>query len=186
VRTNLALLEAVRRAHPEAFLLYKPHPDVLAGLRARGRDENKALSVCDAVVTDVSVADLLPTIDQVHVMTSLTGFEALLRRKPVVCYGTPFYSGWGLTDDRATVQRRGRNLSLPQLVAAALLLYPTYAHPKTNQRITAEAALEVLAEIREKNQTAPKRRIRLFLDMLACGFIKLHNQFHDRRRSRKI
>lgn len=186
VRTNLALLEAVREAHPEAFILYKPHPDVVAGLRARGRNEKQTLSVCDAVVTDVPMGELLNVIDQVHVMTSLTGFEALLRRKPVVCHGTPFYAGWGLTEDRGRVLRRGRNLTLPQLVAAALILYPTYVHPTTNEVISAEAALEVLAQIRETHSLVPKGKLSLLLDKLACGFIKLHNKLHDRRRSREI
>src|SRR5205814_728807 len=33
IRTNLALLSEVRRDNPDAFILYKPHPDVLAGHR---------------------------------------------------------------------------------------------------------------------------------------------------------
>ncbi|MEI7776019.1 MAG: beta-3-deoxy-D-manno-oct-2-ulosonic acid transferase [Verrucomicrobiota bacterium] len=186
VRTNLALLQAVRKAHPDAFLLYKPHPDVLAGLRARGPEETEALSACDAVVTDVSMAELLRYVDQVHLMTSLTGFEALLRRKTVVCYGAPFYAGWGLTEDRAPIPRRGRNLSLPQLVTAALLLYPTYVHPETNQRVTAEIALEILAQIREKNKSAPKSHLMLFVQKLACKILSSHNQFNDLKRARKL
>ena len=34
VRTNLALLQAVRADRPDAWIVYKPHPDVLAGLRS--------------------------------------------------------------------------------------------------------------------------------------------------------
>jgi capsular polysaccharide export protein len=186
VRTNLALLEAVRRSHPEAFLLYKPHPDVLAGLRARGPEETKALSACDAVVTDVSMGDLLPLVDQVHVMTSLTGFEALLRGKTVVCYGTPFYAGWGLTEDRAQIQRRSRKLSLRQLVAASLLLYPTYIHPDTKQPITAETALETLANIRQKNATTSRSRLSLLLHKITCTIISLHNKRHDFKRASQV
>ncbi len=100
IRTDLALLEAVRAAHPGAFLLYKPHPDVLAGLRPRSPQEAEALRACDAVVSDVPMGKLLQSVEEVHVMTSLTGFEALLRGKKVVCYGSPFYAGWGLTEDR--------------------------------------------------------------------------------------
>lgn len=186
IRTNLALLEAVRANHPEAFILYKPHPDVLAGLRARGRDEHKTLSVCDAVVTDASMGELLTCVDQVHVMTSLSGFEALLRGKPVVCYGTPFYAGWGLTNDHATVPRRDRNLSLLQLVGAALILYPSYVDPETNQRLDAESAVEVLDRIRKTNEASPVRRGRFLLDMLIRGAVQLKNTVHDRRRSREI
>ena len=36
VRSNRALLAAVREAEPEAYLVYKPHPDVVAGLCRAG------------------------------------------------------------------------------------------------------------------------------------------------------
>ncbi len=184
VRTNLALLQAVRAAHPEAFLLYKPHPDVVAGLRARGPDETKALSVCDAVVTDISMSELLNTVEQVHVMTSLTGFEALLRQKKVVCYGAPFYSGWGLTEDRAQIPRRGRNLSLRQLVAASLLLYPSYLNPKTNQIMEAEDALEILAKARIANNIVRKRSLAVYLEKIFHRIVGFRNRLHDLKRAR--
>lgn len=41
VKTNLGLLRAVREANPEAYLVYKPHPDVVAGLRAKGMGEER-------------------------------------------------------------------------------------------------------------------------------------------------
>jgi capsular polysaccharide export protein len=184
VRTNLALLQAVRAAHPEAFLLYKPHPDVVAGLRARGPDETKALSCCDAVVTDVSMAELLNAVEQVHIMTSLTGFEALLRGKKVVCYGAPFYSGWGLTEDHAKIPRRGRTLSLQQLVAAALLLYPNYVHPKTNEKIEAEEALETLSSALRSIRVAQKRPLRLYLERILYRIVGFRNRLHDLKRAR--
>src|SRR5690606_14910153 len=34
VRTNAALLQTARAAHPDAVILYKPHPDVETGLRS--------------------------------------------------------------------------------------------------------------------------------------------------------
>ena len=40
---------------------------------------------------------LLGIVDEVHTLTSLTGFEALLRGIEVHAYGGPFYAGWGLT-----------------------------------------------------------------------------------------
>ena len=41
IRTNRALLEAARSANPKAVILYKPHPDVVAGLR-KGAVENQS------------------------------------------------------------------------------------------------------------------------------------------------
>lgn len=150
VRTNLGLLQAVREASPGAFVVYKPHPDVLAGLRAQGRGEAEARQWCDEIVTDVSMHDLLEKVDEVHVLTSLAGFEALLRDKRVVTYGQPFYAGWGLTEERAPLARRNRQLPLDALVAAALILYPRYISPRTGQPITPEQALDELLAWRER------------------------------------
>lgn len=150
IKTNMGLLQAVRQANPEAWVVYKPHPDVLAGLRAKGRQEGQALQWCDEQVTDVAMDGLLQQVDELHTLTSLAGFEALLRGKRVVCYGQPFYSGWGLTDDMLPVDRRTRRLSLDELVAGALILYPTYVSRTTGRFTTPERALDELLAWRDK------------------------------------
>jgi capsular polysaccharide export protein len=170
---NMELLKAVRAANPDAYVVYKPHPDVLAGLRGSGRQENTALSWCNEVITGIGMADLLDKVQEVHTMTSLTGFEALLRGKRVVCYGAPFYSGWGLSEDHLPISRRTRRLSLHALVAGALLLYPSYASRSNGLPISAEQALDELESWREsakKNegavQKAARKVSRLFLRRL--------------------
>jgi capsular polysaccharide export protein len=144
VQTNRALLESVRTANPDAYLLYKPHPDVVAGLRKRGDGEGAAAALCDAVVTAAPMHELLEAADEVHVMTSLTGFEALLRGKRVVVYGQPFYAGWGLTTDLDPPERRTRRLELDELVAGALIRYPVYRSPSTSKTCEAEEAVDEL------------------------------------------
>lgn len=151
VRGNVALLKAVRAARPDAHLVYKPHPDVVARLREQGQGEGAAARWCDEVVTEAPMDQVLRAVDEVHVLTSLAGFEALLRGKPVVCWGTPFYAGWGLTEDRAPTPRRSRVLSLDALVAGVLLLYPTYVSRTTGHFTTAERALEELQAWREES-----------------------------------
>jgi capsular polysaccharide export protein len=151
VSTNMGLLQAVRNANPHAHVVYKPHPDVAAGLRAKGQGEEGALRWSDEVVVDASIADMLPKVDEVHVLTSLTGFEALLRGKPVVCYGLPFYAGWGLTRDLEPIGRRSRRLTLNELVAGALIEYPAYVSRTTGRLITPEKALDELLDWRGKS-----------------------------------
>ena len=148
IRTNIGLLRAVRQANPKAYVVYKPHPDVIAGLRARGTGEDDALRCCDELVTDVAMGNLLMAVDEVHVLSSLAGFEALLRGKPVTCYGQPFYSGWGLTLDVLPHSRRIRRLSLDELVAGALIEYPVYLSRWGGTRITPEQALDELVSWR--------------------------------------
>lgn len=151
IRRNLDLLRSVRAAHPEAYLIYKPHPDVVAGLRRKGHGEEEAARWCDEVVTDIPMGELLPQVEEVHTLTSLTGFEALLRGKRVVCYGQPFYAGWGLTEDMLPVVRRTRRLSLDELVAGVLILYPAYVSRATGCFATPERALDELLAWRERD-----------------------------------
>lgn len=154
IKTNLALLKAVREQNPAAYILYKPHPDVIAGLRAKGVDEDDAARFCDEIVIDVSMDDLLLKVGEVHVLTSLTGFEALLRGKTVHCYGLPFYAGWGLTYDAIACPRRTRVLDLSMLCVAVLIIYPTYISRLNSEHITPEAALAELIEWRSKSKPA--------------------------------
>lgn len=144
IRTNMGLLQAVRRANPDAYIVYKPHPDVVAGLRAEGNNEHDAQHWCDEILLDAAMAEVLASVDEVHVLTSLTGFEALLRNQPVYCYGQPFYAGWGLTNDAIAHPRRTRRLTLAELVAGTLIAYPLYLSRVDNALITPEQALEQL------------------------------------------
>lgn len=145
VQDDSDLLRAVREAEPHAFLIYKPHPDVVAGHRRGGAAADTA-RLADLVVTDAPMAGLLEAVDSVHTLTSLTGFEALLRDRTVTCWGQPFYAGWGLTDDRVPHTRRTRRLALPELVAGALILYPRYIDPVTDLPCTPEVLLDRLAD----------------------------------------
>jgi capsular polysaccharide export protein len=146
VRSNLDLLRAVRAAAPDAFIAFKPHPDVEAGYR-RGRiPPEQARALADTVLDRAPIAPLLDQVDEVHTITSLTGFEALLRGRAVTCWGQPFYAGWGLTQDRAPIARRVRRLTLDELVAGALILYPRYQDPVTELPCPPEALLDRLAE----------------------------------------
>lgn len=141
---NSELLRQARAAAPEAWLIYKPHPDVVSGARV-GRLETDSEALYDECITDVSITDLLSEADELHTLCSLAGFEALLRGCHVVTYGTPFYAGWGLTEERGPrCPRRQRKLSLDELVAGCLILYPLYVDPHTHQLVNAETVTEMV------------------------------------------
>ena len=128
IKDNLELLKAARESRPDAFIVYKTHPDVEAGLRPGVVDRDQVLKYADAIAYKSSIASLLDRVHEVHTLTSLAGFEALLRELEVVTYGMPFYAGWGITEDRERCERRRRQLKLDELVAGALILYPRYVH----------------------------------------------------------
>ena len=156
VQSNIELLRRVRQENPSAYIVYKPHPDVLAGLRKRGIGEDESSMIADEIICQsVALSGLLAQIDEVHTMTSQLGFEALLRGAQVVCHGLPFYAGWGLTKDRVACERRSRSLSLDELVHGALIAYPRYFNYERNCFVEAEQAVVQLAAIAE---TGPQTR----------------------------
>ena len=156
VQSNIELLRRVKQENPSAYIVYKPHPDVLAGLRKRGTGEDDSSRIADEIISKpVALSGLLAQIDEVHTMTSLLGFEALLRGAQVVCHGVPFYAGWGLTEDRVSCARRSRLLSLDELVHGALIAYPRYYNFDRNCFVEPEQAVDQLATI---SGTGPQTR----------------------------
>ena len=145
--SNLELLRRAREeVGSEAYVIYKPHPDVLAGHRRGMIPEPDMAALADRIETDAPMPALIEMVDELHVNSSLAGFEALLRGKQVTVHGVPFYAGWGLTVDRGPVPaRRTNRRTLDELVAAALLLYPRYLDPETGLPCPAEMLVERLA-----------------------------------------
>ena len=119
----------------------------------------------DHVETQASMASLLEMVDEVHTMTSLTGFEALLRGKRVTCYGLPFYAGWGLTNDKLICARRTRSHSVESLAYFALIEYPTYVDPITRKTMTAEQAVTRVAQMKAGKVQVKDTKLQLLLAM---------------------
>lgn len=126
ITSTQALLSAVRAWDPEAWIVYKPHPDVLYGNRQSQLSSKKLEQCADLTLGDCALHDCLQQVDEVHTITSLAGFEALIRNCPVVVWGRPFYAGWGLTRDIYPQPRRNRDLSLEALIYITLCCYPRY------------------------------------------------------------
>tara|TARA_R100000322_G_scaffold60379_9_gene37305 strand:- start:11622 stop:13667 length:2046 start_codon:yes stop_codon:yes gene_type:complete len=143
VTHNRGLLRGVRAANPDAVVIYKPHPDVEAGLRDGALPDAEAAELADVVATDTDAIALIEAVDEVWTMTSTLGFEALIRGKTVSCLGAPFYAGWGLTRDLGWVpERRTARPSLEGLVHATLIDYPRYHDPVTNTPCPVEVILD--------------------------------------------
>jgi capsular polysaccharide export protein len=151
VQTNKQLLDAARRKYPEAWIIYKPHPDIVAGLRAESERFNRHTRLWDQLEIDADINTLLDQVDRVCVMTSLGGFEALLRDVPVTTWGLPFYAGWQLSDDELLdhpwiAKRRGRKLDMEMLIHECLIQYPTYISNFTKQQTQPESVIEDISQ----------------------------------------
>ena len=152
---NLELLRRARGLEADAWIVFKPHPDVEAGHRKGHVPDMNALEHADEIDRSSSITALMAKADAVHVITSLAGFEALLRGCEVITHGVPFYAGWGLTRDYGPVPgRRSRRRTLDELVAAALILYPRYLDPVTRLPCAPELLVERIASGQASVRTA--------------------------------
>jgi hypothetical protein len=99
----------------------------------------------------------------VYTISSLGGFEALLYEKKVTLLGCPFYSGWGLTDDRYSLERRNVGVSIQVLFAAAYMIYPKYLNPNTGKTMQLEDVInEFQAQIEIEKSYSNYRKEHLY------------------------
>lgn len=181
IKDNLTLLQTVRNSNPQAYIIYKPHPDVQAGLRMGKIDDEKMYQLSDKVLIDTNITDCLDVVDEVHTISSLTGFEALLRGLTVVCYGLPFYAGFGLTIDKAdnyqaslAKQRRYREqpLTLEQLVYTTLIDYPLYRIPHGYGLAQVENVIDYLYKSEQSTLPKPNKTVYKSLKLLVKKQLK--------------
>ncbi|GEO85674.1 MULTISPECIES: capsular polysaccharide biosynthesis protein [Alphaproteobacteria] len=156
---NNDLVRLAAKENPDATILYKPHPDVLGGVRKASSDPAEVADLSHVLTAPVALSDVLDEVDHVYTITSLAGFEALMRGKRVTVSGSPFYSGWGLTDDRQPNPRRVRVLSLEALFAGVYLLYPRYFDPRTGTERCFETTLAEMVAWQRDGEPDDSRRL---------------------------
>nr|WP_234837792.1 capsular polysaccharide biosynthesis protein [Sinorhizobium meliloti] len=143
--TNNDLVRLAASENADAQIIYKPHPEVLHGTRTGVSNPAEVADISEILKEDIAPADALEGIDHVYTITSLMGFEALLRGIPVTCCGMPFYAGWGVTDDRQISIRRTRSLLPSEIFAGSYILNSRYFHPKTGKTARLEEIIEYLS-----------------------------------------
>ncbi|HEX5330355.1 hypothetical protein [Sulfuricurvum sp.] len=126
------MIDAAIHENPGAEIWLKIHPDVLSGKKSSDIDIEQARQKCKIIEENFNPISLLEHFQSVYTKTSQMGFEALLMGKKCVCFGMPFYAGWGISDDRVMCERRTRRLSVQEVFAAAYILYTRYYNPYKN------------------------------------------------------
>lgn len=167
IKNNFQLLSAIRERNPEAFIMYKPHPDVLSKNRRAEYKFEEMRRLCDYIETEANILSCIEIADEVHTITSLSGFDALIRQKKVVTYGAPFYAGWGLTEDHIEVPRRRRKLTLNELVAGALIIYPIYYDRILQGYCDCETLIYRIAQERNKKNFISKTFMPMWVKKLS-------------------
>ncbi len=181
IKTNADLLKRVRADYPDDIIIYKPHPDIEAGLRL-GKVDETTLKLADIIARDTAMPQCLAVCDVVHTISSQTGFEALLRGVAVVCYGMPFYAGFGLTTDivetdnlpkQAAIARRTRHtpLSIEALIHGALIDYPVYRLPHGYGLASVEQVIDYLYN--QTHQTAKPSIKKQLIQAAKTNFMRL-------------
>jgi len=161
--TNSSLLELVRKNNPASYIMYKPPPDAVSDRRKGQLPESYVRKYCNRIVADPTIEACICDVDEVHTISSLSGFTALLFDKKVMTYGLPFYANWGLTEDLLHCPRRTRLLSREELVAGTLLLYPRYIHPVTRKLCEIEPVLKELRRRKwQEGRPSSHRQIKIF------------------------
>ncbi len=127
--TTKQIVEDAIEENPDALVCIKIHPDVLSGKKNSDIKEEEIPKECKLIDEDINPISLLKHFDKVYTKTSGMGMEALILGIEVVCYGMPYYAGWGLTTDKQNCARRTRKLSIEELFSGAYILYTKYYNP---------------------------------------------------------
>ncbi len=137
------MLLAALDENPDALVVIKTHPDVLLGAKRGYLGGVSHPRVC--IVGDAcNPYALLELAAKVYVVTSQMGMEALMAGLEVHCFGIPFYSGWGLTWDRQTCNRRHATISIEKLFSGSYLRYTHYFQPVTHSKCSLDEIISYI------------------------------------------
>jgi len=151
VFTTRQIIDDAIKENPNASVYIKIHPDVLSGKKKSDITLKEIPKECKILDTDVNPISLLKHFGKVYTKTSGMGMEALILGLDVVCYGMPYYAGWGLTADKQICKRRTRRLTVEELFAGAYILYTRYYNPYENRPSHIIDTIEEI--IRQKEQS---------------------------------
>lgn len=137
--------------NPDSDILVKTHPDSMCrGSCQRGYYQGMSRNGRVIPVTfPVNPYSLINISDTVYVCSSQFGFEALMAGKTVKTYGVPFYSNWGVTEDKIVVDRRKRKRNLYELFYIFYILYTFWYNPKTNSISNVDDVVDYMIELRD-------------------------------------
>ena len=167
------IIEDAIKENPNASVYLKIHPDVLSGKKSSDINIDEIPNNCRIIDEDVNPISLLKHFAKVYTKTSGMGMEALALGLEIVCYGMPYYAGWGLTIDKQSCDRRTRKLTVEELFAGAYILYTQYYNP---YRERSSDIIDTIEEIiRQKKRNATTRQYSILA--LGDSHIRIFNHY---------
>ena len=143
-QTFQQMLAQARADHPTAHIIIKTHPETRMGYRAGHFNAADLDDRMQLVTHAIAPQDLSAAARAVYTVSSQMGFEAIWAGHRPVVFGQPFYAGWGLSRDIQPIDRRGRALTVEQLFAGAMILYPKWYDPCRDTLCSLEQVLDQL------------------------------------------
>ncbi|MBF7043714.1 capsular polysaccharide biosynthesis protein, partial [Campylobacter volucris] len=140
------------KENPQAKIYVKIHPDVLSGKKQSDFDIKDIPKECILIKENYNPIELLSFFDKVYTKTSGMGFEALMMGLECICYGKPFYAGWGLTKDKLKCKRRLKKRKLEEVFYAAYILYSEYFNPYLDKKSDIFDTINTLAKYKKIEQ----------------------------------
>lgn len=132
--------------NPGRKIYFKRHPDSIH--KSFNSYRNRDIREIEVLPDDVQIDHVLNRCERIYTVSSQVGFEGLLKGKHVVCFGVPFYSGWGLTDDRVFVPRRNKKRKIEEVFHQICIKQSVYFNPYTGRIITLEELLKLILKMR--------------------------------------
>lgn len=152
LKLNTELIDLALSENLDAAIIYREHPDITSGLRSSKSDITPYLDRIQVLPSNFPIWSRLPEFDKVYVITSLAGFEAAIRGARVRVAGSPFYAGWGITEDLKEHPRRQKERSVEEIFHAAYISGAIYVSPGTGKTTSFDETLECIQEMK-KNST---------------------------------
>ena len=150
INNDYHFLKTICEQNENSFIVYKPHhnhktktnsevsKEGIISLNAiAGQKKNKLV-----IEDNASISHCIDYCTEVHINNHDCGLEAIIKGKKVITYGNPFYSGYGLTEDKQHSLRPKRNLTVHELALGTYMLYPRYKVPEHEGFVNAFTALE--------------------------------------------
>jgi capsular polysaccharide export protein len=141
---NYSMIMTAISENPRATVIYKTFTNDSLKLSLSNIPETKA---CVKVVED----DLYPPekIMRVYTWDSILGFEYLMFSVPVTIFGTPFYAGWGLTNDFGHLKKPTINVSKEELFISTFWLLSDMVCPVTKLPMSFKQGLTTVWMMKE-------------------------------------
>lgn len=145
--SNFSIFYKALKENKDSIIIFKQHPDVVDNLltdiliRLFCIFSKRTFFIKDKFLSPIY---FINRSNVIYTISSTIGLEALIHDKKTVVFGTPFYAGYGLTEDRVKIERKKKLITKEQLIYNYIYRYCKYS-------ANINKYLEFLPSINKKN-----------------------------------